>query len=268
MHPYLLEWQMNGELYRIPSYGILLALAFSSAYFEALRRAMKTGDGPEHVENIFITVVLASVVGARLFHVLFEEPSYYLRHPGKIIALWEGGYTFYGALLLAATSIFLYCRWKKISGLPYLDIASPATAFGLFLGRMGCFLAGCCWGRPTNLPWAVVFNHPETFSSVRGIPVHPTQVYEALGGLCIFFYLSWRFKRRAYEGQIFFHGIAIYSILRFVVERFRGDDYRGFILGGLVSYSQLISLSLLPLALYGMWRYGKKSVNGDAVKSR
>lgn len=266
MHPYLLEWQMNGELYRIPSYGIMLALAFSCAYFEALRRAVKTGDSPDHVENLFILVVLASVVGARLFHVAFEEPAYYLRNPGKIIAVWEGGYTFYGALLLASLGIFLYCRWKKIPFFPYGDIASPATAFGLFLGRFGCFLAGCCWGLPTKVPWAVTFNHPETFSSVKGISVHPTQIYEALGGLGIFFYLNWRFKNRAYPGQIICHGIAIYSVLRFIIEHFRGDDIRGFVFGGLVSYSQLISLSLLPLALLGM-RYAKRSVNGNALKA-
>jgi phosphatidylglycerol---prolipoprotein diacylglyceryl transferase len=249
---------MGGELYRVPAYGVMLALAFSSAYFISLWRATKTGEEANHVENLFLIVVGASVVGARLFHVVFEEPSYYRQNPGKILAIWEGGYTFYGALLLASLGIFLYCRWKKISFLAYGDIASPATAFGLFIGRMGCFLAGCCWGRPTDVPWGVVFKHPETFAAVKGIRVHPTQVYEALGGLGIFFYLSWLFRRRAYRGQIFFHGVAVYSVIRFIVERYRGDDYRGFILGGLVSYSQLVSLSLLPLALLGMWHFGKR----------
>jgi phosphatidylglycerol---prolipoprotein diacylglyceryl transferase len=262
LHPFLLEIPFGGDVYRIPSYGVMLALAFSAAYFESLRRAAKTGDSQDHVENLFLVVIAASVVGARLFHVLFEEPSYYWKNPAKIFALWEGGYTFYGALLLAATGIFVYCRRKKISFLAYGDIAAPATALGLFLGRLGCFLAGCCWGTPTNVPWGVVFRHPDTFAAVKGIRVHPSQIYEALGGLFIYLYLTWRFKKRAYPGQIFFHGVAIYSVVRFIVERFRGDEYRGFVLGGLVSYSQLVSLSLLPAALFGMWHFSKRSVKG------
>ncbi len=250
---------MSGELYRLPSYGVMLALAFSAAYFEALRRALITKDDLNHVENLFLVVVLCSVVGARLFHVFVEEPSYYLQHPGKIVAIWEGGYVFYGALLLASAGIIVYCRKLKISFLPYGDIAAPATALGLFIGRIGCFLAGCCWGKPTDVPWGVIFNHPETFSSVKGVRVHPTQLYEAVGGLAIYGYLTWLFRRRRYQGQIFFHGIAIYSVMRFGIECFRGDDVRGLIFGGWVSTSQLISLSLLPLSIAAMRYFSKRS---------
>ncbi len=264
MHPFLFEFHWGSELYRIPSYGVMLALAFSLGYFDALRRAVKTGESPDHIENLFLVVVGASVVGARMFHVLFEEPSFYRQNPAKIFALWEGGYTFYGAVLLGLVGIYLYCRWKKINFLPYGDIIAPATALGLFIGRFGCFLAGCCWGRPSDLPWAVIFKHPETFASVKGISVHPTQIYESVCGLAIYAYLTWRFKRRHYTGQILFHGVAVYAILRIFVEHFRGDGSRGFILGGIVSYSQLVSVSLLPLALFGMRHFSKQLDNRTA----
>jgi len=257
LYPFLLEWHMHGELYRLPSYGVMLALGFSLAYFEAIRRSLIVKDDPNHVENIFLVVVLCSVIGARLFHVFVEEPTYYWQHPEKIIAIWEGGYVFYGALLLASAGIIVYCRKQKISFLPYGDIAAPATALGLFIGRIGCFLAGCCWGKPTTLPWGVVFNHPETFSSIKGVPVHPTQLYEAAGGLGIYAYLNWLFKRRRYQGQVFFHAIAVYSVMRFFIECFRGDDVRGLLLGGWVSTSQLVSLALLPAAIVGM-RYASR----------
>ena len=108
------------------------------------------------------------------------------------------------------------------------------------------------------------FKHPETFSSVKSISVHPTQIYEALGGLAIYAYLTWRFRRRSYSGQILFHGVAVYAILRILVEHFRGDESRGFILSGLVSYSQLVSLSLLPIALFGMRHFSKYLANRTA----
>lgn len=257
MHPYLLEIPWGGTLFRLPSYGVFLALAFSAAYFESLRRATKTGEDPRHIENLFLIVVGASVVGARLFHVLFEEPGYYWQNPGKIVALWEGGYTFYGAMLAAVGGIFLYCRTKEIMFLPFGDIAAPAAALGLFIGRTGCFLAGCCWGTPTHLPWAVVYRHADTFSAVKGIPVHPAQLYEAFGALGIFAYLTWRFRDRKYPGQILFHGLAIYAVLRFFVEFVRGDEARGFIASGLISYSQFVSIAILPLAVLGMRYFGK-----------
>lgn len=106
----------------------------------------------------------------------------------------------------------------------------------------------------------MTFTHPETFTSVRNIPLHPTQLYESLGALGIYFYLLWLWPKRKYQGQLFFHGIALYAIVRFIVELYRGDDYRGYVFGGLLSYSQVVSLTLLPFALLGMFLFRKRPI--------
>jgi phosphatidylglycerol:prolipoprotein diacylglycerol transferase len=259
MRPYLFDLVIAGHHLRPPSYGLMLAISFSFAYFEALRRAAKLKEDPKHIENLFLLVVVGSILGSRLFHVIFEDFAYYAAHPLRIFAVWEGGYTFYGAVLMATLFIFLYCRKQKIDFLQFADISTPAASLGLFFGRIGCFLAGCCWGRPTTMPWGVSFNDPDTFAAVRGVPVHPTQLYESFGALLLYFYLLVRFKSRKYIGQIFFEGLAIYSLLRFGIEYFRGDDYRGYVLGGHISYSQLVSLFILPFAVGGMILYHRKN---------
>jgi phosphatidylglycerol:prolipoprotein diacylglycerol transferase len=258
MHPFLIDAVVFGHRFRLPTYGLLLAIAFSTGYVLTLKRAIRNSISPKHIENLFLITILGSIFGARFFHIFFEEFSYYSRHPEKILAIWEGGYTFYGALLTSIFLIWLYLRWKKLSFLQIMDMISPGAALGLFIGRMGCFFAGCCWGRPSSMPWAVAFNAPDTLSSSGNIAVHPTQVYEALSGLLIFIFLNWRFTKKKYEGQIFLEALSLYSVARFAIEFFRGDDYRGYLFGGFISYSQFISLAILPLALSGMYLYSKR----------
>ena len=257
MFPYLLDFHAGTHAIRIPTYGFLLALGFTAAYFDALKNCMKQDEDPRHIENIFLWVVLASVIGARMFHVLFEELPYYMNHPSKIFAVWEGGYTLYGAILASIVAIYLYTQAKGIKFLNFVDFATPATALGIGIGRVGCFLAGCCWGKPCNLPWAVTFTHPESFTSARNIPLHPVQLYEAFGAFLIYAYCTYRMNRRKHFGEVFFQGLILYSFLRFAVEFFRGDSYRGFVFGGAVSYGQMISLVLVPLAATGLFLYSR-----------
>jgi phosphatidylglycerol:prolipoprotein diacylglycerol transferase len=259
MYPYVVDWTVFGIHIHPPTYGVLLATAFSAGYFLSIWRALKLGEDPKEIENIFLWVVIASVLGSRLFHVCFEEPAYYWNHPAKIVAIWEGGYTFYGALLASMLAIFIYVRWKKLDFLQIGDIAAPGTALGLAIGRVGCYAAGCCWGRQTKVRWAVVFSRPDSFCDLRNVPLHPTQLYEAVGALLLFFYLQWRFTRRRYAGQILFEGLLIYSILRYVIEFYRGDEYRGYIIQNWVSYSQGVSILILPFAIGGIvWHMRRK----------
>ncbi len=257
MLPYLIDAHLNGHAIRIPTYGLFLALAFTLAYFDALRRAIKIGDDPKHIERLFLWIVFASIIGARMFHVLFEELPFYLRHPGKIFAVWEGGYTLYGAIIASIVAIYFYCQSQRIRFLHFVDFAAPATALGIAVGRVGCFLAGCCWGKICDMPWAVKFTHPEAFTSARNIPLHPSQLYEAFGAFLLYLYLNYRMDKRKYDGQIFFHGLIFYSILRFTVEVFRGDVYRGFVFDGALSYGQMISLLIIPFAATGLFLYSR-----------
>lgn len=260
MHPYLFDWVVQGHHLKPPTFGVLLALAFSAAYFEALRRAFKLEEDPKHIENLFLLIVISSIIGSRVFHVLFEELQYYRVHPLKVFAVWEGGYTFYGALLLSIAAIAFYCHRKKISFLQFGDISSSSGALGIFIGRLGCFFAGCCWGKQTSLPWGFTFSNPSAFTDVHDKPLHPTQLYESFGSLILFIYLLRLFKHRKYEGQVSFHFLTGYAILRFLIEFFRGDDYRGFIFGGYLSYGQFVSLLILPFAILSMILFSKRAL--------
>jgi phosphatidylglycerol---prolipoprotein diacylglyceryl transferase len=268
MHPYLFDLVIAGHHIRPPTYGLMLAISFSFAYFEALRRARKLNEDPKHIENLFLLIVVGSILGSRLFHVFFEDFNYYAEHPFKVFAIWEGGYTFYGAVIVATIFIFGYCRKEKINFLEFADISTPSAALGLFFGRIGCFLAGCCWGRPTTLPWGVTFRDPESFAAMHDVPLHPTQLYESFGALLLFFYLILRFRHRKYLGQIFFEGLAIYSLLRFGIEYFRGDDYRGYVFGGHISYSQLVSLFILPFAVIGIFMNYRRRLKNSSLRTK
>ena len=121
-------------------------------------------------------------------------------------------------------------------------------------------MAGCCWGSPTDLPWGVTYTHPDAFTAVKHVALHPAQLYEAFGAFLLFGYLLWRFRKRQYLGQITFHGLIGYSIVRFLAELFRGDDYRGYLFGGFISYSQFISLLIIPFAIGAMILFSDKKV--------
>lgn len=252
MYPYLFDWVINGHRLRIPSFGFFLALATSSAYFLSLRNSVYFSIGHTHIEKLFLITLGTSALGARLFHVIFEEPTFYFSHPEKIFAVWEGGYTLYGGILMALAGIYLYCWRKKISFWSVLDIASLSTALGIGIGRLGCFAAGCCWGKVCDLPWAITYTSPEAFNTIHNIPVHPVQLYESLGAFTCLVLMQRKVPQATFPGQIGLTSIIFYGVLRFIVEYFRGDTYRGFIIEPWLSYSQLISLVMILAALSGL----------------
>jgi len=258
MYPFLFEFPFGDSTFKIPSYGVFLASAFTFAYFSALQRAARWKEDTRHIENLFLIVIFSAVLGARLFHVFFEEFQYYLANPVKVFAVWEGGYTLYGAILASIFGIWLYCKAKKLPVLQFIDISAPATLLGIGVGRLGCFLAGCCWGIPTDGPLGVTFTNPLAFTPIHDQPLHPTQLYESAGAFLVYGYLRWRSNHRNYIGQLTFDAFIAYAIVRFSVEFFRGDDYRGYVFGGMISYSQLISLAILPVVIFLMVRTRKK----------
>ncbi len=248
MYPYVLE-NWVGEWALIPTYGLALALAFSLGYLESLRRAISRNEDPKHVERVFLIIVVSSLGGARLFHVMFEGFAYYRENPKEALAFWEGGFTFYGGLLASLASIYAYCRYCKISFFRMLDTLTPGTFIGLFIGRLGCFAAGCCWGKPSALAWAVSYTHRHTLAGLRFTPTHPSQVYESLACLGIFVYVSRLARQKKPEGTVFLHGLIAYAVARFLVEFTRGDQYRGFVLGDWLSVAQFLSLILIIPAI-------------------
>ena len=243
---------MFPELFRIGNfpintYGVLLAIAFLTALVVAARLAARDGLPRERVYDLGLWMLLAALVGSKVL-MLWTEPGYRenLWQLFSLDFLRSGG-VFYGGLIGASlTGYFLVRRY----GLPWwqtADAFAPGIALGQSIGRLGCFAAGCCWGKPTTLPWGVRFT--ELGHEITGVPIdahlHPTQAYESLATLALFFLLLWLHRRRRFSGQVILFYAVCYGLIRFLIEFVR-DDPRGDIAGltsltGL-STSQMISL--------------------------
>lgn len=243
---------MYPELFHIGSfpintYGVFLALAFLCAIWIAVKLAARDGLPKEKIYDLSLWMLLSSLIGSKVL-MLITEPEY-RDHPLQLLSLdfLRSGGVFYGGLIGAVlTGYFLMKRYK----LPWwktADACAPGIAIGNFFGRQGCFAAGCCWGKPTSLPWGVKFT--ELGHEITGVPtnvyLHPTQLYESFAMFGVFLFLLWLHKRKQFSGQVILVYALLYSTIRFLIEFVR-DDPRGDILGlttltGL-STSQLISL--------------------------
>jgi phosphatidylglycerol---prolipoprotein diacylglyceryl transferase len=240
--------------FTVYAYGSILALGFMMGGILVLWRARREGISLDRVVEIFCLTIFSALVGARGLDVLIQLPLY-REDPFKVFRLWEGGLTFYGGFLLAVGAGIGYMRWYRLPVWKMADLFTPSVALGLFFARIGCFMAGCCYGKETLLPWGVTFTHPQSLARL-GVPLHPTQLYEAAAGLSLFFFLIWIQKRKSYEGQIFWLFLLLYSVLRFLIEFFR-DDPRGFLFGTFLSTSQAIGILLAILSLF-MLNYLKR----------
>ena len=231
----------------VNTYGVFLALAFLCAIFVTVRLAARDGLPKEKIYDLCLWLLLSSLAGSKLL-MLFTEPEY-RANPKLLFSLdfLRSGGVFYGGLIGALlTGFFLMRRWK-LSWWKTADACAPGIALGNFFGRQGCFSAGCCWGKPTTLPWGVQFT--EAGHEITGVPtgihLHPTQLYESFAMLIVFFFLLWLHKKKKFSGQVILVYAVIYATVRFLIEFVR-DDPRGDVLGlttltGL-STSQLIGL--------------------------
>ncbi len=271
---------MFPELFRIHNfpintYGVFLALAFLCAILIAVRLAARDGLPKEKVYDLSLWMLLASLVGSKVL-MFFTEPEY-RDHPLQLISLdfLRSGGVFYGGLLGAVLTGYFLMRYYKLPWWKTADACAPGIAVGNFFGRLGCFSAGCCWGKPTTLPWGVKFT--ELGHEITGVPVdvplHPTQLYESFSMLIVFFFLLWLHKHKRFSGQVILLYALLYSIIRFLIEFLR-DDPRGDVFGlttrtGL-STSQLISIVVgigALILLIVRWR-AVSATTKPAVKPR
>jgi phosphatidylglycerol:prolipoprotein diacylglycerol transferase len=231
----------------INTYGVFLALAFLCAILIAVKLAARDGLPKEKIYDLSLWMLLASLVGSKLL-MLFTEPEY-RDHPLQLLSLdfLRSGGVFYGGFIAAVLTGFFLMKRYSLPWWKTADACAPGIAIGNFFGRQGCFAAGCCWGKPTTLPWGVKFT--ELGHEITGVPtntyLHPTQLYESFAMLVVFLFLLWLHKHKRFSGQVILAYALLYSIVRFAIEFVR-DDPRGDILGlttltGL-STSQLISL--------------------------
>ena len=266
---------MYPELFHIGSfpintYGVFLALAFLFAILITVKLAGRDELQREKIYDLSLWMLLASLIGSKVLMFL-TEPEY-REHPLQLFSLdfLRSGGVFYGGLIGAVlTGYFLMKRYK----LPWwktADACAPGVAIGNFFGRQGCFSAGCCWGKPTNLPWGVKFT--EVGHEITGVPtnsyLHPTQLYESFAMLIVFFFLLWLHRRKRFSGQVILLYLLLYAGIRFTIEFVR-DDPRGDILGlttltGL-STSQMISIIVGGVALTVLIiRWRKESASAKA----
>jgi phosphatidylglycerol:prolipoprotein diacylglycerol transferase len=246
VHPVLVDF----GFFQLPTYGVLLVIGLALALYLAARRAETVGLSGHLVADVALWVVLWGLVGAKVLLVV-TEPSY-LASPAGWWGLLRAGGVFYGGLIGAAAAAIVLLRRHRLAFFPVADVLAPSVALGHFFGRLGCFSAGCCYGAACHAPWAVVFTHPRA-AEISGtplfVPLHPTQLYEAAFNLVNFFFLAWLFRQRPPAGTVFGAYLVTYGTARFLIEFFRGDPDRGFVLGGALSTSQAIAAVMVPVGI-------------------
>jgi phosphatidylglycerol:prolipoprotein diacylglycerol transferase len=246
MHPVLFDF--HG--FAIYSYGLLLAAAYLLGLQFARMRARTRGLPAQRVMDLGIWIIISALVGAKLL-LLIVDFRQYTSSPADLLGLARSGGVFYGGLIGAVTVALIYLRRNRLPLWTTTDVFAPAIALGHAVGRLGCLMAGCCFGRPTSLPWAITFTNPQAAANVGtplGIPLHPTQLYEAGAELLILgVLLAWERRGRPFPGRTFWTYMLLYGVSRFIIEFYRGDT-RGVVFGAL-STSQFVSVVLVPLAI-------------------
>jgi len=227
------------------AYGFMLALGFLLGILTSIYFAKKESIKSETILNLAIYVIISAIAGARLLYVLVDW-NYFSGHPLEIIMVQNGGLAFLGGLILSLLTILVYAKISKVPPLKILDAVTPAGFLGYSITRIGCFLNGCCFGVPTQLPWGIVF--PPGSPAAAAFPgeaLHPVEIYASLTTFAIFLVLTWIYRSKKFDGQIFFLGLIFYSIYRFLMEFLRFEP-------------KWVSLSIyqwmvIPLFIFSVW---------------
>lgn len=246
----------HSEWFSLPTYGFLVATGVFLGLIVASKLSERQGLDPEKTWNLGIIAVLSAILGAKVLYVI-NDWGFYSRNPHEIFSLntLQAGGVFYGGLIAAVAASVWYIRRSHMPVLSTCDAFAPGIALGHVFGRFGCFAAGCCFGKPTSLPWGVTFTNPlahlisETPLNVR---IHPTELYEAGVELINFFILYWLIRHKKFEGQVIGAYLFLYGFARFFLEFLRGDPGRGHVFGNAMSGTQLISIFMV-LAGGALW---------------
>jgi phosphatidylglycerol---prolipoprotein diacylglyceryl transferase len=234
----------------IYSYGLLLAASYLLGLHLAMQRASARGIHSARVLDLGIYIIISALIGAKLLLVV-TEPEQFSGSWEDVFTLARSGGVFYGGLITAVLVAFWYIARHRMPFWTTCDVFAPAIALGHVTGRLGCLAAGCCYGRPTDVPWAIVFTNPLAALNVGtplGIPLHPTQIYEAGAELMILVLLLSTERRGNYfAGRTFWLYMLLYAVSRFIIEMYRGDP-RGMVFD-VFSTSQFISVVLAPLSV-------------------
>jgi len=238
----------------VNSHDFFLGMAFFLGTVLFLREIKRDNEDQVKLLNLAIFIIIFSIVGARLFHVLLEI-RFYSKHPLNVLMIWNGGWVFYGGFLAAVAGGVVYIKKAKMNLWRTIDIVAPSVTFGLVFGRIACFMTGCCYGKicSPDLPFGVSFkivNYVRPQASPLNTPLYPTQIMEGIVCLALFFFFLFYRAKKKFHGELAGIFLIVYPITRFIIEFFRGDEVRGLWLGDTLSTSQIISI---PLLILGAW---------------
>lgn len=258
MFPLLFEIPILGGI-RIYTYGVLVAISFVAGIFWSNHEAKLEGVSTNFIMDLAFYLVLSGLIGGRLLYIIVDWQRY-AEHLLDVFKIWEGGLVFYGGLIAALLTGLCYVRKKKLGFLRGADIFMPGLALGHAIGRLGCFAAGCCYGREAaHFPLSVTFPMNRYSLAPAGIPLLPSQLFEVVAELLIFALLILVRRHKRFEGQIFLIYIVLYSLSRSYLETLRGDSVRGFLIPHVLSTSQFISGCLILVAIFVYVHLRKKS---------
>ena len=250
MHPIL----FSVGSFHFPTYGAMMVLAMLAAVCTILRLGRREGLESGLLLDFSTWLLLVALVGAKVLMVI-SNWGYYRQYPGEIFS-WNtflAGGVFYGGFIAALLFAVWYIRLHHLQLWKVVDVYAPAVSLGLGLGRIGCFAAGCDYGKPTTSAWGVIFTDPiahQVAGTPLYVPLYPTQLIMCLTSLSIFAILIWRYPRKTRDGEIFVLYLALYAGARYFIEFLRGDEDRGFVFNHLLSTSQFIAILALAAAVW------------------
>jgi phosphatidylglycerol:prolipoprotein diacylglycerol transferase len=249
LHPILFS---IGSLH-LPTYGVMLVLAILAGVWTILRLGRREGLDSSQLLDFSTWLLLVALVGAKVLMVVADW-GYYRQNPGEIFSrsTFLAGGVFYGGFIAAFLFAFWYIVHHRLPFWKVVDVYAPAIALGQSVGRIGCFAAGCDYGKPTTSGWGVVFTNPyshEVSGVPLGVPLYPTQPIMSLASLTLFVILMWRYSKKTRDGEIFVLYLGLYAVARFCIEFLRGDEDRGFVFHHLLSTSQFIAILAFATAV-------------------
>ncbi|MFC2091321.1 prolipoprotein diacylglyceryl transferase [Elusimicrobiota bacterium] len=232
----------------IHTYGLFVAIGAVLGFNLVLKHAKYRNLSNDFMNNLFLGMIFSGFIGARIMYVMYEFDQY-RTDLIKTLMFWEGGLVFLGGLLGGGFWVLIWCKKTGVSFWDVADVLSVGLAFAHAMGRIGCFFAGCCYGRPADMFFCITFNKPSSLAFPLGTPLHPTQIYSAGFLLLLSFILSNKLKKKtAGSASVFGLYLAAYGLFRFFIEFFRGD-YRGVQIAG-VTVTQISAMLFFVLGLY------------------
>ncbi len=242
MRPFLFS---IGEM-QVPSFFFMIMVGTLACAFYCYWVAPRVGLRREIYLDLGMIGMLCGVLGARVFHIFVEAPDYYLENPMHVFEFWRGGFVSFGAYIGGTLSVFAYLKLRKLPVLEYIDVLTLGVPLIQFCIRVACLLAGCCYGKPTDLPWAITFTDPAStaYYYFPNVALHPVQIYSAIHALTLFGIMNWFYfkKKRRFPGQCLPLMFILYFVPRAIIEFWRADADRGIWFNNTLSTGQVMGL--------------------------